>query len=174
MRVDADVRADKTLALQLTAELVEPKGCLDVETKTEYRRGREEPLKSFSDRLEPNDLPAVPPGHRTLPIFLTRKLTAEVSLAPGQTIVLELGSGVEGAAQTTEANPAGLTIAPGQAIILEHGPGADGAASVTDAPSPARKDDPDQAKRRLFVFVTAKIAHPTIESFQASSSEARP
>jgi len=140
--VDATVNEDGTLALNLTPEVTEVVGFKDIDAGGKIVVPRSDPSKSTHDRFSATLIGIEPSGRRLQQIFSTRKIDASVSIIEGQTVVVEL----PGKDDT-------------QFVESREGKG-------------AKKREILHPKRRLIVFVTAKVIKPvTAEKSVTITSE---
>ncbi len=132
LAVEAAVNDGGIIDLDLAPEVVEFLGFKDLDAGGKAVSPGSDPSKPMQDRLMAAPTGIVPSGHRSLPIFFTRKIATTVSVAAGQTVVMELGS------------------ADAEQVVED--PGRKG----------TTKREIAKSRRRLLVFVTAKIINPAI------------
>ncbi len=124
--------ADGSITLKLEPEVVEFEGFEDLDAKTKTRIGKADDKLPANKRLVTlPDLSKIPEGHRTRPIFNVRKMEANVTIQPEQTVILGGMEKVD--VQTVED---------------------------TNSKTGRTKVSGVQLRRRLFVLVTARIVKP--------------
>ena len=130
--VDATFNEDGTIDLNLAPEVTNFVGFRDIDAGGKNVFPRPESTKALQDRFSVSLIGTVPSGHRSQAIFSTRKIDASISIREGETVVVELP-----AKDDTQV----LEIREGKGV---------------------KKREMLQVKRRLLVFVSAKLIKPVI------------
>jgi len=130
--VESAIKEDGSLDLDLKPEIVEFLGFIDLDN------GKKELPPTATE---------MPAGHRVQPVFGTREVSAHVTAADGQTIVI--GGMARETTVVTEDKVRGLGDAPIVGQLF-------------------RSRTESKVKRHLFVFVTPKIVKPAIAEKSAT------